>query len=371
MLVSGGGTSLQDDPLRSVPGIRAWKDMTMKRFKSAKDIKVGVIGYGGAFNMGRGHLREMMHAGMTPAAVADVDAERLKVAEQEFPGIRTFRSVSEMLRKSDVDLVAIITPHNTHAQLAIQCLKAGRHVVCEKPFAVTTAECDAMIVAAKKNKLLLSTYHNRHWDGCILRAVKTVKSGVIGDVVRVEAHGGGYGKPGDWWRSSKSISGGILYDWGVHMLEYTLQIIDSDIVEVTGFAKAGFWAPRTKWKNDTNEDEGFAVIRFASGAWASLCISQIESNPKRGMIEITGTKGTYLFEGGWFELYTHSGADTIIRKGKNPPSEWWAYYQNVADHLTKGTKLVITPEWARRPIHILDLADQSARKRTALRAKYR
>ncbi|HOJ32087.1 MAG TPA: Gfo/Idh/MocA family oxidoreductase [Candidatus Hydrogenedentes bacterium] len=343
----------------------------MKRFKQAKDIKVGVIGYGGAFNMGRGHLREMMHAGMTPTAVVDVDKERLKVAQEDFPGIETYASVSEMLRKSDVHLLAIITPHNTHAKLAIQCLNAGRHVVCEKPFAITTAECDAMIAAAKKNKVMLSTYHNRHWDGCILQALKTIRSGAIGDVVRVEAHGGGYGKPGDWWRSSKSISGGILYDWGVHMLEYMLQIVNSEIVEVTGFAKTGFWAPQTAWKEDTNEDEGFAVIRFKNGTWGSLCITQIDSNPKRGMIEVTGTKGSYLFDGGWFEVYTHSGKDTVIRKGQNPPSEWWAFYQNIAEHLTKGTPLVITPEWARRPIHILDLANQSARKGKALPAKYR
>ena len=61
---------------------------------------------------------------------------------------------------------------------------------------------------------------------------------------------GGYNKPGDWWRSSKSVSGGILYDWGVHLLEYSLQIVDSDMAEVTGLAKRGFWAPQTKWKAD-------------------------------------------------------------------------------------------------------------------------
>ena len=69
----------------------------------------------------------------------------------------------------------------------------------------------------------------------------------------------GYGKPGDWWRTSKSISGGILYDWGVHLLEYALQLIDSEMVEVAGYAKTGFWAKETKWKDDTNEDEAIAI----------------------------------------------------------------------------------------------------------------
>ncbi|MFC1805581.1 Gfo/Idh/MocA family protein [Planctomycetota bacterium] len=344
----------------------------MKRFKRAKDIKVGAIGYGGAFNMGRAHLGQMQQAGMTPVAVAEIDPERLKVAEDEWPGIETYSSVAAMLKKSDVDLVAIITPHNTHARLALQCVRAGVGVCCEKPFAVTTAECDAMIKAAKKARVVLSTYHNRHWDGCILEAVRQIRAKkVIGDVIRVEAHMGGYGKPGDWWRSSKSISGGILYDWGVHLLEYSLQLIDSDIVEVTGLAKTGFWAPKTAWKKDTNEDEGFAIIRFASGQWLTLTITHIDSNPKRGQLEITGTKGTYIMSGGDWELIQHKAGKTIVTKGKNPPSEGWRYYQNVADHMVKGTPLVITPEWARRPIHILDLADQSARKGKSQKAKHK
>jgi len=344
----------------------------VKRFKRAKDIKVGCIGYGGAFNMGRAHFNEMARAGMTPVAVVDVDPKRLEVAEQDFPGIQTYTSVAAMLKKSDVNLLAIITPHNTHARLAIQCLKAGRHVVTEKPFAITTAECDAMIAAAKKSKAVLSTYHNRHWDGCILNAVKLVRSGVIGDVFRVEAHMGGYGKPGDWWRTSKSISGGILYDWGVHLLEYSLQILKgAQLAEVTGFAHKGFWAPQTAWKADTNEDEGFAIARFANGAWLSLTLSSIDSNPKRGWLEATGTLGTLVMDWGVCEVTTHENGTTVVRKHRNPDSEGWKLYQNVADHLVKGTPLIITPEWARRPIHILDLANQSARKGNALKAKYK
>ena len=144
----------------------------MARFKQPEDVKVGVIGYGGAFNMGKWHMLEMQKAGMTPVAVAELDKERRKVAVADFPGIKTFSTVAQMLKNSDVNLVTIITPHNTHAKLALQCLKAGRSVVSEKPLAITTAECDAMIAAAKANDLVLSTYHNRHWDGCILEAMQ-------------------------------------------------------------------------------------------------------------------------------------------------------------------------------------------------------
>jgi scyllo-inositol 2-dehydrogenase (NADP+) len=341
------------------------------QFKHASEIKVGVIGYGGAFNMGRMHLQDMQKAGMTPRAVAEPDAARLAVAAQEFPGIQTYANVDAMLAKSDVNLVVLITPHNTHAPLALQCLRAGRHVVCEKPFAITTKECDAMIAAAKKADVMVSTFHNRHWDGSILKAMEVLKAGVIGELVRVEGHMGQWGKPGDWWRSSKSISGGVMYDWGVHVLEYMLQLVDSEITEVTGMAKRGYWAQQSKWGKDTVEDEGFAVVRFKSGAWATLCISNIDANPKRGMVEVTGTKGTFWWDYDNHEITVKDGDATVVTKGRNPPAQWEKYYANIAAHLTKGAPLVITPEWSRRPIHILDLADRSAQTGKTLVAKYR
>jgi len=343
----------------------------MTHFKKAADIKVGCIGYGGAFNMGKAHLNEMAKAGMTPTAVAEIDTARLAVATQDFPGIQTYASVAGMLKKSDVDLLAIITPHDTHARLALQCLKAGRHVVCEKPLAITTAECDLMIRAARQRKLVISTYHNRHWDGHILEAVKRIRAGALGDLVRVECRMGGWGKPGDWWRSSRSISGGILYDWGVHLLEYALQVIDDGMVEVSGYSHSGFWSGQTKWGKDGNEDEASAIVRFKKGCMLNLRISNVEANPKPGIVEFVGTKGTYVMDFGGFDLIAPSaGGDTVVTRGRNPPGEGWKLYQNVADHLVKGTPLVITGEWARRPIQILDLANRSARLGRALRAKY-
>jgi predicted dehydrogenase len=237
--------------------------------------------------------------------------------------------------------------------------------------AITTAECDAMVAAAKKHQAVLSTYHNRHWDGCILQAVKTIRSGAIGDVVRIEAHMGGYGKPRDWWRTSKTISGGILYDWGVHLLEYSLQLLDGGISEVMGVAKNGFWGPQTPYKKDANEDEAMALVRFDNGQYLSLCITSIDSNTKRGWLEITGTHGTYIMDGGTWELVQHRDGGWVRSGGKNPDSEGHKLYQNIADHMTGGQKLVISGEWARRPIHIIDLACRSAKAGKALKAKYK
>ncbi len=344
----------------------------MPHYTKASDIKVGVVGYGGAFNMGRQHLNQMKDAGMTPTAVTEIDSARLMAADIDFPGIETYSTVDQMLKKSSVDLVVIITPHNTHAPLALKCLKAGRHVVCEKPLAITTAEVNAMIAAAKKSGAMLSTYHNRHWDGRILEAARQIKKDkVIGSIVRIECHMGGYAKPGDWWRTSRQISGGVLYDWGVHLLEYSLQLIDADVTEVSGFSHHGHWAPQTPWKADTNEDEGYVVVRFKSGQWLTLTISNIDSKPKDGWLEITGTKGTYLMDGDIAKIFTHADGRVTTTQFRNPKDEGQKYYDNIRDHLVKGKPLVITAEWSRRPIHILDLATQSAKLGKSLAAQFR
>ena len=76
-------------------------------------------------------------------------------------------------------------------------------------------------------------------------------------------------------------------------------------------------------------------------------------------------------ESGTYEIIRHRGSRTLVTKGQNRPSEGHKYYENVCAHMTKGTPLVITPEWSRRPIHILDLADQSARKGVSLRVTHK
>jgi len=344
-----------------------------KTYSHPSEIKVGVVGYGGAFNMGRQHLKEMQAAGMTPVAVVEIDPARLAVATQDFPGIETYGSVDEMLAKSAVELVTVITPHNTHAALGLQIVAAGRHCVLEKPMAVTTDECDAMIAAARNTGVIVSTYHNRHWDGWILRANELFRTGAFGDIVRIDLRMGSHGRPGDWWRSSRSISGGILYDWGVHLLEYSLQLITAPVTEVSGYAWSGYWAgqPDAKWGADTNEDEAQATVRFASGQRVNLTVTQLDGLPERGFMKIVGTKATHVIEWSGAETVTgHPGGRFTTERAPNPKAEGEKFYQNIAAHLTTGEALVITGEWARRPIHILDLAAQSAKAGRALPVKY-
>jgi predicted dehydrogenase len=256
----------------------------------------------------------------------------------------------------------------------MQCLKAGKHVVMEKPMALTTKECDGLIAAAKQRKLVLSTYHNRHWDAWILKALEVVESGRIGAVRRIETRFGSRGQPGKWWRASRSVSGGILYDWGVHLLEYALQIAKSEVVEVTGFATEGYWEGRGlhPFPKDANEDEARAIVRLRNGIHIDLTVTSLEIESFRGVMRVTGTEGYHVMDWNSYETVVagEAGVKTVFT-GPNPPHEQHKYYENVAAHLAEGVPLVITGEWARRPIHILDLAMESAAKGRSLPARIR
>lgn len=208
-----------------------------------------------------------------------------------------------------------------------------------------------------------------------------VNKGAIGDVFRVELHMGDHAMPRDWWRSSRSISGGIMYDWGVHLLEYALQIVDSDVAEVSGYAKNGHWQSKVPKRfscaNDMNEDEATAIVRFANGAMVNLSISHLDTSG-RPPVAFHGTRGSYTVDyfggpdrpAGWTTRTATKTGKIVVKTGKHPKGKHDSYYKNIADHLTGRAKLVITPQWARRPVHIIDLAMRSAAQGRALKAKH-
>ena len=216
-----------------------------------KNIRCGVVGYGGAFNMGQTHLNSMTrNRRMEVAAVCELDAARRKVAEEDFPGVETFAEVGDMLKNAELDLVTIITPHNTHSPLAIECLNAGVNVVCEKPLAITSRQVKDMMSAAKKNGVMLSTFHNRRWDGDFQTLRDLVnKEKAIGRVHRIEAGFYGYGAQGNWWRSDRKISGGAIYDWGAHFTDWILNVVPEKIDWVSGYQ-----VKNRAWKGYSNED---------------------------------------------------------------------------------------------------------------------
>jgi len=324
-----------------------------------KQIHGAVIGYGGAFNMGRNHLNGMREAGITPTAVCDIDPPRLEVASADFPGIRVYPDAAALLRDDAVDLITLVTPHDTHAPLAIQALNAGKSVICEKPMCLTAGEATDMIAASKANGVMLSVYHNRRHDGDF-QALKeaVVEKKLIGDVFSIQAGFAGYGHPGHWWRSDKAISGGAFYDWGAHFLDWILNLMPGRRVE----SVSGYFHKRL-WHDVTNEDHVQAILRFDDGAHADLSFSQISALPMPRW-RIQGTKGGILDDGSvkdGMALFTYLEGIKMRGELRNKTSQWDKYYQDIHAHLTAGAPLDVTPEQSRRVIAIIEAAEKSSK----------
>jgi len=187
----------------------------------------------------------------------------------------------------------------------------------------------------------------------------------IGRPFRWESYAGGHREPREWWRSYKAISGGIIYDWGAHFCEWMLQAMPFEMTEISGYQV------KEVWKKFTNEDELEAVVRFKPNAVASHVASDI-SLAGKDMIRINGTDGAIVASHGHCDVFVKDKAGQLVKTSvAMVPNQNSEYYKNVHDHLFHGKKLIISPEWARRVIQVLEYAGVSARKGQSVKAKYK
>ena len=325
--------------------------------KEKPAIRTAVIGYGGSFNMGKHHADSMNGVpGLKFAAACDLDPKRTALAAEDFPGIRTYNSVEALAGDPDIDLVAVITPHNDHYPTAMKLLGAGKHVVVEKPYCISVEEATGMIDEARLRGVMLSTFHNRRWDDDFLTIRQILREGTIGEPFHLEAYFGGYGHPGYWWRSDKAISGGAFYDWGAHFTDWTLNLMPYKMESIYGIFH------KKVWHDVTNEDHCQAIIRFEGGRTADLQQSSIAAVGKAKW-RILGTQGGLTQDSGDCINVTtfRSGHREEIKVPLIRGGSWHSYYHNIADHLLAGEPLAVTPESARRVIEVLQLAEQSSK----------
>ncbi len=331
---------------------------------SKQTINCAIVGYGGAFNMGLHHSNSINQVeGMQVVAVCDLDKARTSQAEKDLPGIRTYNEVKDLLKDDGVDLCVVILPHNLHAPVAIECSKAGKHVVTEKPMCLTVKEATAMIAAAKKADKMLTVFHNRRHDGDFKALRDAVQKGLIGQVFHVEMWGGGFNAPRNWWRADKAVSGGAFYDWGAHYLDWLLNIIPEKIDYVTGHFH------KRVWHQMTNEDHVEAVIRFRNGAVANVQQSTIAMVGKPRW-RVLGTEGAIVDAGGQFTYHTQKNGLAVQGVIKYQESDWPTYYKNLGDHLLRGAELEVKPEEARRVIAIMECAEKSSQTGKTVRVPY-
>jgi predicted dehydrogenase len=336
-------------------------------------IRCGIVGYGPVFEFGRAHGGWISAVPeLELAAICDKDRARTALAKADFPGVATFNSLSEMLARPDIELVSVVVPHNVHKDVVAQCLRAGKHTIVDKPMAITVAECDAMIEEALTAGRTLAVFHNRRHDGNYRAIRSVVDGGTIGDVFRIELWAGGYGAPGSGWRARTAVTGGALYDWGAHAVDWVLSMVPSRMVSVTGFAQ------KLLWKDCDIEDEARAVIRFENGAVADVGSSYIAAAGKplwyvlgtRGAIVDTGADSLAGYcpeykpvaqSGGGFQLVTVQGGKRQETRVPYAPSDWVSYYADMVRHLRDGAPAPVSAHAGRRVIKVLETARRSAR----------
>lgn len=191
-------------------------------------IRVGICGIG---RTGFGRIRTEIGANrhFRIQAAYDVIPERALQLTELF-GATAHPSFEDLLKDNAVELVIIATRSDTHAALAAQALRAGKHVVVEKPMATTLADADMMLEVAKRSKGRLFVRHNRRFDPPFLCAKDVLASGKLGQLHSVQIRVGEYVRRSDW-QTLKRFGGGQLLNWGPHVIDWALQLIGGRAVE--------------------------------------------------------------------------------------------------------------------------------------------
>ncbi len=224
-----------------------------------------LLGVAGLGNAGNAVLRDLDKvAGVELVAVADVRALALEISERENGLVRRYDSVAAMCGCEKVDAVWVATPTEFHAEHVITALERGKHVICEKPMALSLDDCDRMIEAAEKNSLIL-LMHSKAMDPPIVKMREVIAGGELGRVIQINT----WSYKG-WLRSARLPSevdsakgGGVLFRQGPHQVDIVLAIGGKRVRSVR--ATAGRWHPRF----DT-EGNFTAFLEFEDGTPATL-----------------------------------------------------------------------------------------------------
>jgi len=217
-----------------------------------------IVGYGG---MGSQHGRLVQRVdNLELRGIMDIREERRNHATEQ--GYHVYPDLQAVLDDPNVDIVIIATPNHIHADLSIQALRAGKHVICEKPVTITSEELQGIMAVAEQSGQHFVVGQNRRWDEDYLVMKKLFDEKLIGDVFHVESKvHGSRGIPGDW-RAEKEYGGGMMLDWGVHLVDRILLMIPERVKHV-----------HCKFMHITNKkvDDGFRLtLEFESGITALL-----------------------------------------------------------------------------------------------------
>ena len=336
-------------------------------------LRAGLLGYGAIGNEHSAAVRAV--AGLELAAVCDRNPARLDAAREHAPDVRTTTDPAALVDDPDVDLVVVSTPPDSHATWALRALRAGKHVVVEKPFAIRTDEADAVMAEAESAGLLAVVYQNRRWDPDHLAVRAAVRSGRIGEVFHLETFVGGFGHPCNLWHSDADSSGGAFYDWGAHVLDQVLDLVPTPVEHVTATTH------KRRWFDVTNADHSRVLLRFTDGTEAEFVHSDLAAVLKPRWY-VLGTEGAIV--GTWrtekvvarndvgtldedvlapadsppvLDLHGGDGSVTRLATPAAPPHP---FHRELADHLLLGLPMSVTGATSRRVLSVMEAATESA-----------
>ncbi len=259
-------------------------------------LKVCVVGLG----MGRAHVKGFLeHPEADVVAVADLDPRRLEASGKEFPAIKGYADAMAMFKAEKPDVVSIAVPNKFHKPLAIAALKAGAHVLCEKPMAMNAAEAREMLAVSRRVKRRLGVNFSFRFTPQSFAMKQMVDRGELGDIYfgRTVWHRR-RGMPGfGGWFGTKAMSGGgPLIDLGVHRLDLALWLMnypEPEWVMGSTYDHVATAIAKAQKKTFDVEDLACAMIRFKNGATLELEASWAGNIREREQMStrLVGTKG--------------------------------------------------------------------------------
>jgi scyllo-inositol 2-dehydrogenase (NADP+) len=295
-------------------------------------------------------------------------------------------SMDEILSNDLIQLVVVNTPNNNHFQYAADALKAGKHVIVEKPFTVTTAEAEELISIAQKHDRVLTVYHNRRWDGSFLTVQKILNEKLLGRVVEFELHYDRYRNyiEADTWKEEPAEGTGILYNLGSHMLDQVLQLfgmpeyVDARIgTQRTGGKIPDYYDIRITYPGMNvivkssylvREPGPMYRINGTEGSFVKYGIDPQEQALKDKKIPGTAGWGTESREW-WGKINTTVNGLHVQGEIETLPGNYLEFYQNVYDAIVHKKAVVVEAQEARDVIMLIEACIESSRAMKAVKVK--
>jgi predicted dehydrogenase len=305
-------------------------------------------------------------------------------AKQRYPHTKIARSLDEVINDNSIELIVINTPNDSHHQFATQAIEAGKHVIVEKPFTVTTQEADSLIALAKKKNRQLTVFQNRRWDGDFMTVRKIVENRWVGKIAEFELHYDRYRNyiEANTWKEEQGPGSGILYNLGSHMLDQVLVLfgmpleVDARVGIQRPYGRVeDFYDIRMQYKDFHAIVKSSYLVREATprymlhgteGSFIKYGIDPQEQALKDGKIPGSpgwGTEGKEL----WGKLNTTLGGLHFEGLVETIAGDYTQFYKNVYESIREGKPLAVKPEESMSVIKLIEACYESSHARKAVK----